>query len=112
MFNSFNQNASACVIITTTIGKNEKDTLHFSWEWKLESCYGPKHGFDYSPNEIHYDRCCLPPGQYTLTCINRQSKYGWGNAFLEIDGKRYCDDFVGFKAMRKVSVLGKIDYSN
>ena len=99
-------------MITTTIGLNKNDTLHFFREWKLESCYGPKLGWNYSPNEIHYERCCLPPGQYTLSCLNRQSKYGWGNASLEIDGKRYCDDFVGFKAMRTVSVLGKIEYSN
>ena len=111
MFDIYNQNASVCMTITTTIGPNKDDTLHFSREWKLESCYGPKLGWKYAPNETHYDRCCLLVGQYTLTCVNRQSNYGWGNASLEIDGKRYCDDFVGFKAMRRVSVLGKIGFS-
>ena len=89
------------------IGHNENDTHYFSRQWTLESCYGPKPKFNYTTPGIHFDRCCLPPGQYTLTCINEQSTYGWGNVKFEIDGKRYCDDFIGFKAMRTVSVQGK-----
>ena len=85
---------------------NENDTVHFDREWTLGSCYGPKLGFNYSTNELWYDKCCLPDGQYTLTCKNTRSVYGWGNATFLIDGKRYCDDFVGFKAMRTISVQG------
>ena len=98
--------------IKISVGPNENDALHFSRQWKLDSCYGPKPGLDYVRNEINYDRCCLPPGRYTLICINQKSAYGWGNAFLEIDGKRYCDDFVGFKAMRTISVLGETQNAN
>ena len=88
------------------IGRSENETDLFSRQWTLGSCYGPRPRFTYLPNETHFDRCCLPEGKYTLICINKQSKYGWGNVTFEIDGKRYCDDFVGFKAMRTVSLKG------
>ena len=92
------------------ISKNENDTEHFEREWTLGSCFGPKMGLKYLSNEVWYDRCCLPEGQYTLTCSNTKSKYGWGNAAFEINGKRYCDDFVGFKAMRTISIEGRSLY--
>ena len=89
-----------------SIGHNENDTQFFSRQWRMGSCYGPKHGRKYQGTPIHHDRCCLRPGQYTLTCINKQSIYGWGNIKFEIDGKGYCDDFIGFKSMRTVHVQG------
>ena len=86
------------------IGDNKDDNALFSPEWRMESCFGPK--TTYLSNTTYYDRCCLPSGTYTLICKNTKSKYGWGNADFEIDGKRYCDDFIGFKAMRKVCIQG------
>lgn len=81
---------------------------YFSPEWRMGSCYGPKLGgfSEYVPTEVHIDKCCLPPGKYTLNCKNTKSKYGWGNYIFTINGKRYCDDFVGFKAMRIVLIDG------
>ena len=96
-----------CLSIATIVGDNIDDNSYFSREWKLGSCYGPKLGMKYSSKEAHYDRCCLTSGVYTLICQNTKSNYGWGNARLEIEGVRYCDDFIGFKAMRHVSVKGK-----
>ena len=55
----------------------------------------------------YMDTCCLNPGVYTLICENMIGPYGWGNSFIEIAGERYCDDFVGYKALRKVVVTGK-----
>ena len=73
----------------------------------MGSCYGPKNRVDYEiRNEIWYDRCCLPEGRYTLTCKNTKSVYGWGDSTFEINGERYCDDFVGFTAMRSILVKG------
>ena len=81
---------------------------YFEWQWNLGSCYGPPPGQQYlGPDKIYYDRCCLAPGQHTLTCSNTKSQYGWGNVGLEIDGKKYCDDFYGYQTMRKVTVQGK-----
>ena len=92
------------------VSDNNEDNGIFSPEWRMESCYGPKNPDylipKYDSNEVHYDKCCLPPGAYTLICKNSKSKYGWGNSNFEINGKRYCDDFVGFKAMRKVFIEG------
>ena len=87
---------------------NKNDKGNFSQEWTLGSCYGPKIGFPYGENEFHYDRCCLQPGRHILACINKKSELGWGNLTFEINRKRYCDDFVGFKAMRTIHVEGKI----
>ena len=103
-------NISVCVHINMDISKNEKDAVFFDREWSLGSCYGPKWGKIYLSNLTWYDRCCLPEGQYTLTCRNTKSKYGWGNVAFEINGKRYCDDFVGFKAMRTISIKGRSLY--
>ena len=85
---------------------NENGTDYYSPEWTLGSCYGPKLTISYDENELYYDICCLLPGRYTLTCINKKSEFGWGNTKFEINGKRYCDDFVGFKAMRTIIVEG------
>ena len=85
------------------------DSVDFLRQWTLGSCSGPTYnGTSISSTTTYYDRCCLTPGQYTLTCHNVQSKYGWGNATFEIDGKGYCDDFVGFKAMRTLFVKGRV----
>ena len=90
-------------------GSNECNTL-FSPEWRIGSCFGPGNiEFSipkYQPNELHFIRCCLPPGTYTLICKNTKSKYGWGSSKFTINGKRFCDDFVGFKALRTVLIEG------
>ena len=89
---------------------NKNEMVLFDRKWSMGSCYGPPMGRKYSSNEIWYDRCCLPEGQYTLTCSNTKSKNGWGNVVFKINGKRYCDDFVGFKAMRTITIKGRILY--
>ena len=96
--------------IYISLGENDNDTDLFSREWTMGSCEGPRFGQKYQANEIWYDRCCLPEGRYTLTCFNTKSHYGWGNVMFKIDGKRYCDDFIGFRAMRTILVRGKSTY--
>ena len=106
---------SDCASIVMNVSDNNGSNALFSPEWRMGSCYGPKQFLSdinndlipkYGSNQLHYDKCCLPPGTYTLICKNSESKYGWGNSKFEINGKRYCDDFVGFKAMRKVLIEG------
>ena len=48
--------------------------------------------------------CCLAPGNHTLTCYNRREPHGWKNGFILVNGERYCDDFIGYKAMRKIVI--------
>ena len=52
-------------------------------------------------------RCCVEPGRYTLTCFNTKSPHGWKGGFIAIDGIHYCDDFMGFKAMRRITIDGE-----
>ena len=59
-----------------------------------------------------YERCCITPGYHILTCHNEKGPFGWGKSSIEIQGQRYCDDFVGFEAMRKVLVLDECKYRN
>ena len=98
------------MMVKISIGDNANE-YHFLRQWKLETCEGPPPEQNYASRTTYYERCCLLPGRYTLTCIDKLKKhsvntYGWGNAYIEIDGQRYCDDFFGFKAMRTVSVIG------
>ena len=51
--------------------------------------------------------CCVAPGNYTLTCRNTKYPNGWKKGFIFINGRRYCDDFMGFKVMRRISIKGK-----
>lgn len=79
----------------------------FSLSWKMGSCYGPQNNIKYTySNSTYLDRCCLSPGVYSLVCRNDIEPFGWGNSFIEILGQRYCDDFVGYKGLRKVIVSG------
>ena len=114
----FNPINLVCLRIEIKFGQvNENEKGLFSPEWTLGSCYGPKledekNPFNpgiipYGENELHYDRCCLLPGRHTLTCSNEKSELGWRNVTFEINGKRYCDDFVGFKAMRTIFIEGR-----
>ena len=60
----------------------------------------------YTDYMLYIHRCCIDPGQYTLTCINTKHPHGWKNGYIEIEGYRYCDDFMSYKAMRRISITG------
>ena len=70
--------------------------------WKFGSCSS---GQLYGKNEEFVERCCLKPGEHTLMCKESSGAY-WSGAFIEIQGHKYCDDFTGYNAMRKVTILG------
>ena len=102
--------------------KTHKNSSYFSLNWDLGECNGPKSKghYDafaddansleyYEPNNTFIDRCCVPPEPQVLICHNHKGPFGWGGSFLEILGQRYCDDFIGFKAMRRVNIFGRID---
>ena len=96
--------------------ENQKNKERFYRSWEMGSCFGPKKIFDditnkstsiYESNRIYIDTCCLSPMTYTLRCTNAVGPFGWGKSFIEIEGQRYCDDFVGNKGFRKVLIEGK-----
>ena len=71
-------------------------------DWQLGTCgnVGTKHG-----NYIRViQRCCLRPGPYVLTCINKKKPYGWGEGYIEIQGHRYCNDFMSYRIMQKITI--------
>ena len=91
---------------------DQKNQSLFSHQWKMDFCYGPNtfaslKSIQDEPNKTYMDRCCLKPGIYTLICKNEMGPFGWGDSFIEILGQRYCDDFVGYKGLRRVIVTGK-----
>ena len=62
-------------------------------------------------NPIKEPDCCLAPGNHTLTCYNIREPHGWKQGFIVINGERYCDDFIGYKAMRRIIINGNISNS-
>ena len=58
--------------------------------------------------QIQEKDCCLPAGNHTLTCYNTQQPHGWKKGFIVINGNRYCDDFIAYKAMRRIMINGNI----
>ena len=78
----------------------------FYYKWKMGPCYGPKDHYYIGLNVIFVEYCCLLPGQYVLTCENNKRPVGWGKDYLEIQGQRYCDDFIGSITRRTVFITG------
>ena len=64
--------------------------------WKLGSCNFETNDYDYYQDhetyELTREECCLTPGQYELVC---KCSYGdgWHGGYLEIAGKKYCEQF-------------------
>ena len=77
----------------------ELPTFHRTWT--IGRCHGPPKYRDQD------QRCCLNPGEHTLICENEFHPIGWGKESVKIQGQEYCNDFVGFKAMRSVLISGK-----
>ena len=50
--------------------------------WSLGTCLGSQ---GYTDHHTFLEKCCLYPGNYTLSCRNSPG------GFLEIFGKRYCE---------------------
>ena len=82
---------------------------HVSWT------LGPCANAQSYPHEIGYteygkqytERCCLPPGDYMLTC-KVSSGEGWNGGFMEIQGNRYCHDFLASdEASPQVTIRGR-----
>ena len=73
--------------------------------WKLEECSNPESYDEFSSYE---QRCCMAPGQYTLICQNTEYPDGWYGGYIEIQGHRYCDDFLAYQAMRRITIKGNM----
>ena len=47
----------------------------------------------YTKKDKFIEDCCLPSGDYTLTCKDSYGD-GWNGGSIEIYGKTYCDNFI------------------
>ena len=58
--------------------------------------------------QTHTEICCLDPGEHTLVC-KAYNGGGWDGGFIEINGKRYCDDFrAGYNVTKKITFGGTL----
>ena len=84
------------------VTKYDADHLH----WTLGTC---SPSFEYTNGKVFKEKdCCLAAGNHTLTCYNTRQPHGWKKGFIVINGERYCDDFIGYKAMRRIIIKGNI----
>ena len=77
--------------------------------WKLGPCTSLNsigNGNTYQYSAVYTERCCLEPGRHTLVCYNDPPSQGWSDAYILINGHRYCDDFVSYKSFQKILVTG------
>ena len=57
----------------------------------------------YENMQDYNEECCLAPGDYDLYCKCSRGD-GWHGGYIEIDGKKYCDDFMdGFAKIVRLS---------
>ena len=71
------------VVITTKRYGNENS-------WTLGTC---KNDQVYENDQTYTESCCLNPGSYQLSCDDTYGD-GWHGGYIEIEGTRYCKDFV------------------
>ena len=71
--------------------------------WTFGKCKNPQ---KYANHKTYTMNCCLAKGEQTLTCKDSYGD-GWHGGYLEIQGKKYCEDFTtGRKKTVKIEVKG------
>ena len=75
--------------------------------WTFGACYSLERQATGKIPQVHLQRCCLDVGIHTLTCVNTKNPAGWENSYIEIQGIKYCHDFIGYKAMREIKIIGR-----
>ena len=70
--------------------------------WNFGNCLST---LEYSGAGTYSEKCCLPRGSHIMSCLSYKSS-GWAGNFISFLGHRFCDDHVGYKAMRKVDAFG------
>ena len=77
-------------------------------KWSLGACSNSK---EYTNDkEFVEEGCYLAPGKHTLNCCNIKQPYGWKKGFIVINGHRFCDDFMGYKALRHIFISSTYFY--
>jgi len=85
-------NTETCPAETCKSVKIRTEAWGYENSYEMSTCASTRTYGNYA----NYDEedCCLSPGTYTLIC---KCSYGdgWHNGYIEIDGTKYCEDFLG-----------------
>ena len=67
----------------------------WSIDCKDESCATCTNKQDYGDNSEYSQQCCMPEDkeEFTIYCVDAYGD-GWHGGYLEIDGTKYCVDFL------------------
>ena len=60
----------------------------------------------YGNNQIYTEECCQKPGSYSISCKD-SAKDGWHGGYLEIEGTKYCTDFMDGLVKTEEATMGK-----
>ena len=69
--------------------------------WEFGHC---SNSTKYEDFMMYVEKCCISPGNHTLTCYADKQPDGWKQGYIEILDHRYCDNFIGFKTMNRVEI--------
>ena len=95
-FLSFIENDKECFDISL---RKVRDTA----SWELGSC---SLSLEYVTPGVYIEKCCVTPGEHILTCNNHEDD--WSRSVLILRGHHFCNDYVGYKAMIRLNISGKI----
>merc|ERR1739845_314646 len=77
--------------------------------WNLGSC---KNNRKYDDDAKYTQQCCLGPGSYSLRCKDSYGD-GWNGAYIEVDGKKYCESFTaGREETSQITLQKKVSNTN
>ena len=74
------------------------------YEWELGPCV-PSHKYK-AGSDIFSEKCCVPIGNYVLSCRNND-ELGWLlNNFVKVGRHQFCDEYVGYNALSAINIPG------
>ena len=95
---------SVCFDVEIIVEHHRDDSTYFYRTWEMGPCKGIQ---EYRSDNEYVERCCVNPGNYTLICRNEIESFGWGSSYIEIKGRKYCDDFSGQMMLQSIDITGR-----
>ena len=65
---------------------------------------------EYGNNNVYTKKCCLKLGDYVLSCDDSHGD-GWQGGFIQIQGKKYCDDSSRWSRLNKKVTIAETEGS-
>ena len=82
-------------VVTRSYGKHNS--------WTFGDCRSSQ---VYESNLFYTEKCCQKPGSYPISCKD-SAKDGWHGGYLEIEGTKYCTDFMDGLVKTEEATMGK-----